>query len=1065
MGTRISWGFVAACASTAMLASACGSVGESAEEQVAEVQQRNVSPAPQEHDTLAVYAARCDAATGIHVPAFSCNEGLPNPSGDHFAWIDQKSSIDSVWNETGLTSVGTATGDRTPDVPEVTAKRLVSTGANISGTSDNFRFAYVPMGNAFNVIGEAFGGQAEVKIVGYDSSSTGAMAGLMVRTTDQANPGFDPSPLNADAPHAMLGISPAGNVHFRYRTARGGTTTTPPVLLAEGFPIWLRLSWELGLGVKAEISHTHEPDSWETVGLAPVLPPPMTAPQVHVGVAVAAATVNYDNFFTTKHCDAPSALGGSCDLKSSFQVLARTADAIAVANCRNQGHVTDDMYGDIAVLQYNRKNGALCFYQSPAADGSAVSAPSDPAGSFPWYEPQVTHQGNCTGCHDTGGLIRSPYLKQTGLLPDWGEGYNNDGGNPLTYVGHDFQHDRSYWVSAQSADNDTGGNCGGCHLMGVNNVNSNGGTSMRFGFQATHELQDVDGEDFEPHKNPPSATSPLWMRPSSLGPDRTYPAAYDPLAAATASNYRQCASFLSGENWEVDPNQWIGQPPDLNCSFGPLGVPYTSPIQILSDLTWGNGGSSSGTSLDNVSVTSGIQTDIYGTSDTGVLAHTLVAPGDGTAMVKVTYLKNTNAYAKAGLMFRAGTAANAANVMIALTAQNGATFQYRPTAGAATPAPAYLGNVTFPLWLRLDRAGESFVGLISTDDRATWQQVGQAVTLPGFSGSQVGLVNTAHSQATQTGQADFEAFDFTHGFGWAGPSDPHLLVDAKVGSATGSRTEWITREYIKASGGDIYGNADDFWYAFKSFDGNGELITTVESLTSTAQWGKAGLMMRDNAIDTAKNVFVGKTPSGVTFQYRNSTGGSTTVSNVTTPNQPTSFRLVRSGLTFTASYRAQGSSTWLPLGSHTFSSFNAKALTGLAVSSQTSGGETNAVFFSGRKVEPPGFLWPDLQPDPDPDPGPGGSPCAGLCTGATQFTWMNNYQSGQLGTGAVCLETSHPVAGGNCSNVFSGRQFLLNDTAQTCNGQNWSSVPPPRNGGYCVELTPGERWDAAFTVW
>jgi hypothetical protein len=63
------------------------------------------------------------------------------------------------------------------------------------------------------------------------------------------------------------------------------------------------------------------------------------------------------------------------------------------------------------------------------------------------------------------------------------------------------------------------------------------------------------------------------------------------------------------------------------------------------------------------------------------------------------------------------------------------------------------------------------------------------------------------------------------------------------------------------------------------------------------------------------------------------------------------------------------------------------------------------------------------------------------------------------------METTHPVAGGNCSNVFSGRQFLVNDVAQTCNGQNWSSVPPARNGGYCVELTPGERWDAAFTVW
>src|SRR6186713_2139504 len=195
------------------------------------------------------------------------------------------------------------------------------------------------------------------------------------------------------------------------------------------------------------------------------------------GVAVTSATINYDKFFTTKKCDKPSGLGDSCDLGSSFQVLARTADAIAVANCRQHTHINDDRFGDVAVIQYNRKNGALCFYQGElglenGVNGSWVPAPSDPNANatFPWYEPALTHQANCTGCHDTGGLIRSPYLKQTGLLPAWDEGYNNDGSNKLSYVGHDFQNDRSYRVWAANASTDFGGNCGGCHIMAVNNV-------------------------------------------------------------------------------------------------------------------------------------------------------------------------------------------------------------------------------------------------------------------------------------------------------------------------------------------------------------------------------------------------------------------------------------------------------------------------------------------------------------------------------------------------------------------------------------------------------------------
>jgi len=371
--------------------------------------------------------------------------------------------------------------------------------------------------------------------------------------------------------------------------------------------------------------------------------------------------------------------------------------------------------------------------------------------------------------------------------------------------------------------------------------------------------------------------------------------------------------------------------------------------------------------------------------------------------------------------------------------------------------------VSFPLWLRLDKSGETFVGLVSTDNRATWQQVGQAVTLPGYLGERVGLVNTAHTNSNQPGQAQFEAFDFTSAIGWSLPEENHILVDAKIGSnATGKRTEWRTREYITAGGsnggGDIFGGADKFHFSFKTFAGDGELTTTVESLTSTAAWGKAGLMLRDRAIDTSKNVFVGKTPSGVTFQYRN--GTTTVVTNLTTPNQPTSFRLTRTGNTFRGYYKAQGATTWILLGSFTFSSFNAKALSGLAVSSETSGGQASAVFNSDRTVEPPGFVWLAGTPQPDP---PLGHPCDGLCTGATTFTFGNNYQSGALGTGAVCRETTDPVAGGNCSNVQSPRQFQINDVTKTCNGQNWTP-PAPRNGGYCVELSSGNWSSAAFTV-
>jgi len=66
-------------------------------------------------------------------------------------------------------------------------------------------------------------------------------------------------------------------------------------------------------------------------------------------------------------CDAPNVLNGACDPGSRFQVLKETNDVAIVGHCRKHGHA-DHEYGDIAVIQYNKKNGAICFYQALADD-------------------------------------------------------------------------------------------------------------------------------------------------------------------------------------------------------------------------------------------------------------------------------------------------------------------------------------------------------------------------------------------------------------------------------------------------------------------------------------------------------------------------------------------------------------------------------------------------------------------------------------------------------------------------------------------------------------------------
>ena len=133
-------------------------------------------------------------------------------------------------------------------------------------------------------------------------------------------------------------------------------------------------------------------------------------------------------------CDAPNRLNKQCDPGSKFQVLTRTDDAYVVAHCRHENGGSG-MYGDVAVIQHNRKNGATCFYQiigdqlhgdvaagssayippgstAPSPEPTPVKSPSNglPPKTF-WLSPSATVAlDHCGGYYDNGPLIRSPYI-------------------------------------------------------------------------------------------------------------------------------------------------------------------------------------------------------------------------------------------------------------------------------------------------------------------------------------------------------------------------------------------------------------------------------------------------------------------------------------------------------------------------------------------------------------------------------------------------------------------------------------------------------------------------------
>lgn len=121
--------------------------------------------------------------------------------------------------------------------------------------------------------------------------------------------------------------------------------------------------------------------------------------------------------------------------------------------------------------------------------------------------------------------------------------------------------------------------------------------------------------------------------------------------------------------------------------------------------------------------------------------------GDVSVVTRVTAVGNTNGWAKGGVMFRDGTAANARNVMILRTPDNKISLQWRSAAGGASQfvmGSYYLS----PAWLMLTRAGNVFTGFESSDGE-TWRKVGSVeMALP--ASLEIGLAVTSHNNGTAT---------------------------------------------------------------------------------------------------------------------------------------------------------------------------------------------------------------------------------------------------------------------------------------------------------------------------
>ena len=346
--------------------------------------------------------------------------------------------------------------------------------------------------------------------------------------------------------------------------------------------------------------------------------------------------------------------------------------------------------------------------------------------------------------------------------------------------------------------------------------------------------------------------------------------------------------------------------------------------------------------------------DIGGTSD-GFHFVSQALASDGTLSARVESLGQTDPAAKAGLMFRAGTAANAPFFALVYTPNGSLDVLYRAGPGAAVVTAAQL-NGSLGSYVRIARFGPTFTAYTSTDG-TTWTPIGPAASLSQLPGTvQAGLVVTSHTSSALT-LATFDGVTLTAATGCpAGWTCTDIGSPPIAGSQSSAGALWS----VSGSGGDLTGTADQFGFVYQPIGTNDTLATGVIAQTNTSAAAKAGVMLRGDT--SAGAVFYGvfATPgSGIVVEDRATAGGSAT-QLVSVPGvAPKYLRVTTVAGSFTA-YTSGDGLIWQPIAGSTVTIAalsGSSVLAGLAVTSVNPSLASQAIVtttaFSVTSVAPP----------------------------------------------------------------------------------------------------------------
>ena len=166
--------------------------------------------------------------------------------------------------------------------------------------------------------------------------------------------------------------------------------------------------------------------------------------------------------------------------------------------------------------------------------------------------------------------------------------------------------------------------------------------------------------------------------------------------------------------------------------------------------------------------------------------------------------------------------------------------------------------------------------------------------------------------------------------------------------AVGSFVEGPVGTYtMTGSGTDIWVEADEFHYAYKTLNGVGSIVAKVESIDNTNAWAKAGVMIRESLDPGSVHASMVVTPgNGVSFQRRPMTDAASTSENSATGEEvaPYWVKIERDLAGNFSAYHSTNGSTWQKQGASENIQMSSLVYIGLAVTSHDAALTCQAVF-------------------------------------------------------------------------------------------------------------------------